>query len=74
MFKYMTGYYGVSGKIPTSKVHLLIKGIPACGSIFGRLAEFHWCSNTLHYSYLTCEKCKKKAKKIITKDFNNIIR
>jgi hypothetical protein len=62
----MTGYFAKVGKRVASKVHIVAGGFPLCHfkSNYGP-EDFQWCSHDIFYEYLTCEKCKQLARKIL---------
>lgn len=47
-----------------TKVHVVnIDGKPICNSKIGKNMEYQWCSTSVYFPYIECEKCKKIIKK-----------
>jgi hypothetical protein len=68
---YETGWWGVPGGPERSaKVHVLntATGKPLCGGKHVPASEFQWCTYGIYLRFVTCPRCRERAKKILAKE------
>lgn len=53
-----------------SKVHFAFKGKPLCGARLAEDMEYQWCSDTMNFEYVDCERCQKKGRQLIEEAIN----
>lgn len=66
--KFQTGWFGIPGG-PAHRslpVHVVRTGTrqPICGARVGPKQAFQWCASGIQFSYIECERCKKKVAKV----------
>ena len=64
-----TGYFADTKR--WTKVHIVERYTPICGSQIKPDLRFQWCATGIKYSYIECEHCKRKAKQYVDKRMAN---
>ena len=59
-----TGYFAHPIKMTFTKVHAIQNGKPFCGCKLGNGMEFQWCTQNMKKSYIECNRCLEKIKRI----------
>lgn len=70
-----TGYYADPNRQmeERTKVHLIMKGKPICGSQIADRKVYQWCSPTIHLDYVECDKCKDIVEPLM-ETYNKILK
>lgn len=65
-----TGYFANTETY--TKVHVVDENTkPICNSKIAKNKSFQFSANYIEYSYIECEKCKKKARKLLRRELEN---
>lgn len=78
--KFATGYFGIPGSSRGNfTVHLIgyfleLGARPVCGWEPSKEHEFQFCSWGVNYQFLECKTCRKEAKNLLKKEYENAVK
>ena len=60
-----TGWFGIPGANGrgSTRVHIVVRGKPACGARLGPNQVFQWCSAGIRFEMLECKRCRGIARR-----------
>lgn len=58
---FITGYFARASDNRSTLVHVTKDGKSLCGYRPHKSYTFQWCAMSIHFPYISCEVCKRKA-------------